>query len=164
MIENRRFMPHWPLPDYIFVPGTNPHPKKDGGHMEGLPEPVAPPVDRSAPQNNEFLRFALDLYNHQYFWESHVYFEAIWNAHKRLGSEAEFCKGFIKLGAAGVKFGIDQKISAQGHLERAKELFQIVQRDEGDYFLGFDIKNILQKIDEALTNDLRCFEIYPGWD
>lgn len=132
--------------------------------MEGLAEPEATPVEHLRPQNNEFLRYALDLYNHEYFWESHVYFEALWNAHKRTGSEAEFFKGFIKLGAAGVKLTIDQEVSARGHFERARELFLVVQKDEGDNFLGFDIKNIIQKIDEALAGKLVCFEIYPGWD
>ncbi len=132
--------------------------------MEGMAEPVATPVDRSNPQKSDFLRYALDLYNHHYFWESHVYFEALWNAHQRMGSEAEFFKGFIKLGAAGVKLTIDQEVSARGHFERAKELFLVVQKDEGDFFLGFDIKNIIQKIDEELKGKIECFEIYPGWD
>lgn len=157
-------MPGWALPAYIFVPGSNAHPKKDGGHMEGLAEPVATPVNRSGPQNNEFLRFALDLYNNQYFWESHVYFEALWNAHHRAGSEAEFFKGLIKLGAAGVKLTIGQEISAKGHFERAKELFLVVIQEEGESFLGFDIKELIKKIDETLAGDLKCFEIYPSWD
>lgn len=156
-------MPDWPLPAYIFVPGSNPHPKKEGGHMEALPEPVATPVERLKPQENEFLRFAVDLYNHHYFWESHVYFEALWNAHNRSGSEAEMFKGFIKLGAAGVKLTIDQDISARGHFERAKELFLEVQEKEGDSFLGFNIKEIIQRIEKTLSDNLFCFEIYPDW-
>lgn len=164
MKKNRRLMPAWPLPAYIFVPGSNAHPKKDGGHMEGLAEPVATPVNRSKPENNEFLRFALDLYNNQYFWESHVYFEALWNAHQRVGSEAEFFKGLIKLGAAGVKLTIGQEVSARGHFERAKELFLVLLNDEGDSFLGFDLKDLIKNIDETLATKLNCFEIYPSWD
>lgn len=156
-------MPAWPLPDYIFVPGANPHPKKSGGHMEGLGDPVAGPIDRNHPESNEFLRFALDLYNHGYFWESHVYFEALWNAHGRTGSMADFLKGFIKLGAAGVKITIDQKVSAKGHFERARELFVDVMKSEGENFLGFDLKDIIGKIDETLDSEIACFKIYPGW-
>lgn len=165
MNKSRRLIPDWPLPAYIFVPGNNPHPKKEGGHMEGLPEPVATPIDLQGPGKSEFLRFAVDLYNQGYFWESHVYFEALWNAHGRQGSVADFFKGFIKLGAAGVKLNIDQEVAARGHFERAKELFEGVMKDEGDSFLGFDLKKINASIDLMLENGkLQCFEIYPDWD
>src|SRR5689334_15901904 len=95
-----RFIPTWPFPSYIFIPGVNPHPKKTGGHSHGEPEPKSEPLDLQKPQDSQFLRFSLDLYNYGYFWESHVYFEALWNAHGRQGSVADFLKGMIKLSAA----------------------------------------------------------------
>ncbi len=121
-----RYLPSLPLPKYKFVPGQNPHPKKNGGHMEGEKDPVALPVDIHHPESNESLRYAIDLFNHEFYWESHVYFEALWNAHGRVGSTADFFKGMIKLGAAGVKADINQVIAAKAHLERAKELFSEV--------------------------------------
>ena len=110
-------------------------------------EPVAPAIDLAHPEDSEFLNHSLNLYNHGYYWESHVYFEALWNAHGRTGSVADFLKGMIKLGAAGVKFQIQQPENAKVHLIRAQELFSQVLKDEGVQFLGFDLNDIIQNID-----------------
>lgn len=158
-----RLIPDWPFPKYIFVPGINPHPKKSGGHMEGEGDPVAPPIDHKLPQENKFLRYSLDLYNHGYFWESHVYFEALWNAHQRAGSTADFLKGMIKLGAAGVKMAIDQKAAAMGHLERGKELFMLVRTQEGKSFLGFDLDQIIIEIEQAIKSQNVPKNVFPEW-
>jgi hypothetical protein len=160
----KRYHPEKSFPDYIFVPGKNPHPKKSGGHMEGEAEPVAPALDELKPGESEFLRYSLDLFNHGYFWESHVYFEALWNAHGREGNVADFLKGMIKLAAAGVKLAIDQREHARGHYERAAELFQKVMTEEGPYFLGFHLESLLQNITRTLAHDLSSFEVHPSWE
>lgn len=159
-MKNLRYAPDWDFPDYVFVPGENPHPKKSGGHMEGEGDPVAEPIDTDHPEKSRFLRYSLDLYNHGYFWESHVYFESLWNAHHRKGSVADFLKGMIKLGAAGVKIKIDQKVAAHGHFQRAKELFESVRNAEGPRFLGFDLDQLIENSSTALT----CFEVHPSWE
>lgn len=110
-------------------------------------DPIASPIDPAHPQNSEILKYSLDLYNFSYYWESHVYFEALWNAHGRKGSIADFLKGMIKLGAAGVKYSINQVENGKEHLIRAKELFSGVMAVEGRIFLGFDLADIIQKID-----------------
>ncbi len=163
-MTKRRYLPLRELPSYIFVPGKNPHPKKAGGHMEGEADPASAPLDPLNPGQNEFLRYSLDLYNHGYYWESHVYLEALWNAHQREGSIADFLKAFIKLSAAGVKINIDQKTSAIGHFERARELLLKVMGQEGSEFLGFDLRGILSQIDRTLTSDPACFEVHPIWE
>lgn len=138
-----------PFPAYVFIPGVNPHPKKEGGYRYDKDEPIAPPIDLAHPQESEFLKYSLDLFNYSYYWESHVYFEALWNAHGRTGSVADFLKAMIKLAAAGVKFSINQVENGQDHLIRAKELFSGVMQTEGRFFLGFDLADIIQKIDPA---------------
>lgn len=141
-----RYMPAWPLPTYVFVPGANPHPKKSGGHMEGQGDPVAPAIDAKRPETSDHLRFALDLFNHGYYWESHVYFEALWNAHGRTGAVADLLKAFIKLGAAGVKVSIGQAVTAEAHVERARELIRSVRSACGDSLLGFDLAALEQEL------------------
>jgi len=91
------------FPSYVFIPGQNPHPKKEGGHMEGKSEPIAAPLDLEHPETSPEFCYGIDLFNHRYYWESHVYFEALWNAHRRHGVVADFLKALIKLSAAGVK-------------------------------------------------------------
>ena len=164
VMKKRRYLPLRHFPSYIFIPGKNPHPKKPGGHMEGEGDPASDPLDPQIPGQNDFLRYSLDLYNHGYFWESHVYLEALWNAHKREGAVADFLKALIKLSAAGVKINIDQKESAIGHFERARELFLKVTEEEGPVFLGFDITSILSQIDRTLISDPVCFEVHPSWE
>jgi hypothetical protein len=135
------------FPPYIFIPGLNPHPKKEGGYRFEQAEPVAEMIDLAHPEKSEFLQHSLNLYNNGYYWESHVYFEALWNAHSRVGSVADFFKAMIKLGAAGVKLSIHQPDQAKVHLIRAQELFTHVMKDEGPQFLGFDLREIIQNID-----------------
>lgn len=163
MKHNDRLIPEWPFPLYVFIPGENPHPKKSGGHMEGVGDPVTQTLDVTHPEQSDFLRFSLDLYNHEYFWESHVYFEALWNAHGRVGSVADFLKGMIKLGAAGVKIKINQRPSAVDHFMRAKELFSIVKAVEGTNFLGFDLNQLILDIDQTMNTKEMKLTVYPSW-
>jgi uncharacterized protein len=155
---SKRYLPDRAFPSYVFIPGENPHPKKVGGHMEGQADPVATPIDPQAPEKNEYLRYSLDLLNHEYFWESHVYFEALWNAHGRVGPIAEFLKALIKLGAAGVKRSIGQKEAASGHCDRACELLNVVRHQVGDDFLGFDLKSLIDSISRGFLT------AHPSWD
>ena len=130
-------------------------------HLTG--EPVAHQIDLSHPETSDFLRFALDLYNHHYFWESHVYFEALWNSHGRQGVISDFLKGMIKLGAAGVKISINQNQAAMGHFTRGKELFSSVSEKEGGIFLGFDLAKIIAAIESKSETNLEDFTIFPLW-
>jgi hypothetical protein len=161
MTNKPRLIPDWPFPPYLFIPGKNPHPKKSGGHMEGQPDPHADTLDVNTPLKNRTYLYAIDLYNHDYFWESHVYFEALWNAHGRQGSVADFLKGLIKLGAAGVKVQIGQAKHAQEHFERALELFEAVEKAEGNKFLGFDLHDLKIKTRDAISEGLTSFVLSP---
>ncbi len=125
--------------------------------MEGQGDPVALPIDPLHPEKSRFFCYGLDLYNHGYYWESHVYFESLWNAHGRKGSVADFLKGLIKLGAAGVKLKVGQPTAAAGHFDRARELFTEVRKKDGDEFLGMDLK----QLSEANNDDL--LYLMPRW-
>jgi hypothetical protein len=92
-----------------------------------------------------------------------VYFEALWNAHGRKGSAADFFKGLIKVGAAGVKRSLDQRTHAEEHLERATELFKSVRTIEGEYFLGFHLETLLQQLQSIPGSDMFSVEVYPEW-
>ncbi|GEM_PF-3167816 len=117
-----RYAPERSFPSYAFTPGKNIHPNKEGGHSFGLDEIIS---SKLSLNNNDYL-FAIDLMNHQYYWEAHVYLEAIWNAHKRKGPEASFCKGLIKMSAGALKFKLNSMPSFEGHLDRAIELFESI--------------------------------------
>jgi hypothetical protein len=151
------------LPPYQFVPGLNPHPKKSGGHMEGESDPQCEPINRQSPFESEILRYGLDLFNSGHYWEAHVYFEALWNAHGRTGSEALFFQGLIKISAAFLKLKLGQSDLYRQHLERAKELFELILSREEIDFLGFHLPNIIQEIEEAMVTKGVTFEVHPRW-
>lgn len=168
--NEKRYLPHWPLPPYAFVPGKNPHPLKPDGHMYSSGEPSTVALSEKSPQECEFLRYSLDLFNYEYFWESHVYLEALWNAHHRKGPVADFFKAIIKLSAAGVKVKLNQINAAIGHLDRALELLNDVKKLKNDLFLGFslekletDIKEQINIISNQDSINTLVIKLHPRW-
>jgi len=99
-----RLAPSQQFPPYMHDPGKTPHPyRHEDGHSHGQPEPTVSPLDPAAPLDSEAYLYGFDLFNHGYFWESHVWWEALWHAHGRKGDVAELLRALIRLAAAGVK-------------------------------------------------------------
>ena len=155
------------LPPYAFTPGVNPHPyKSEQGHMYGQEEPKVKKIDQTHWQSNQDYLYALDLLNHGYFWESHVWFEALWNEHGRNSLIATLMKAFIKVAAAGVKARQGKQQASLGHLKRAKELFSLSLKHS---LLGFKIQSItieIEKVEKELEEFIadkhrqsRCFHL-----
>ncbi|WP_127715821.1 DUF309 domain-containing protein [Halobacteriovorax sp. HLS] len=141
-----RYCPVRELPAYAFRPGQHTHPNKEGGHSFGNSE-----VHSSALsiENPDFL-YAIDLFNHDYYWEAHVYLEAIWNFHKRVGPEAIFCKALIKICAAALKEEISaDDESARGHFERAIELVNQLDESPIKNFSKVKILDLIKKRQNA---------------
>ncbi len=112
------------FPPYSYVPGSGtPHPVSDPqGHMYGLAEPRVSPLNPDRWQENETFLYAIDLFNHGYFWEAHEAWEALWHAVGRTGTEAKFLKGLIKIAAAGVKQLEDNASGVRRHSRRAIDI------------------------------------------
>jgi hypothetical protein len=118
-----RYCPHRPLPPYSYVTGLSPHPTGDPrGHSFGHVEPAAKPLDPVSWQTNENYLYAIDLFNHGFYWEAHEAWEALWHAAGRRGPTADFLKGLIKLAAAGVKAREGRVAGVRQHALRAAEL------------------------------------------
>jgi hypothetical protein len=140
-----RYCPERELPLYAFRPGINPHPNKEGGHQYQRPEPSPTKLVKSNP---DFL-YAIDLYNDGYFWEAHIFLEAIWNYHKRIGNEADFCKALIKLSAGSLKREINQDPQAMQHFKSAKEIIESI---EGYDFNFLNKEELLEVINSCMIN------------
>lgn len=155
-----RLCPWRDFPEYAFIPGKHIHPNKPGGHSFESEALITTKIDEKRPWLSEELGFALDLYHAGYFWESHVYLEAIWNAHERIGAVADLMKALIKLSAAGVKFELGQGPAAHGHLTRALELFRGLSDDQ----LGIDLRQLTRKIEVILENkSAELPAVDPNW-
>lgn len=126
--------------------------------MEGESDPVVPPINRQSPEKDTCLRYAIDLYHYGYYWESHVYLEALWNAEGRKGDVADFFKALIKLCAAGLKLRLEQKLSAEDHLHRALELIQQIRKSQGNSLLGFDLEQLAKNLPQGPLPP-----IFPDW-
>jgi len=140
---NKQYCPERQLPDYAFIPGLNPHPFKEGGHWFGEEEPIAKTIDDENPLSNKDYCYALDLINYEFYWEAHVYLEALWNAHKRSGPIAEFLKAIIICCAGEVKRIKGQNTAAEAHHKRAHELITLLIKDHQE-ILGLKLLEMLK--------------------
>jgi uncharacterized protein len=136
-----------PFPPYSYVPGSGtPHPVSNAqGHMYGVREELQSPLDPAKWQASETYLYAIDLFNHGYYWEAHEAWEALWHAAGHRGQVADFLKGLIKLAAAGVKFREGNPAGVRRHLQRGQELLRSVNKKQ---FAGLDIESIIAQTDE----------------
>src|SRR5947208_538299 len=124
-----RYCPDRPLPPYSYVPGLSPHPISDPqGHSFGANHPPAQPLDEPSYVNNKTYLYAIDLFNHGFYWEAHEEWESLWHAAGRSGPIADYLKGLIKLAAAGVKLREGRFAGVKQHAQRSAELLEIAGR------------------------------------
>lgn len=145
---------HLPLPPYSYVPGHAPHPVSDPrGHMYGVQhEPVAPLRLDAWRESTPYL-FAVDLFNHGYYWEAHEAWESLWHAAGRRGVVANWLKTLIKLAAAGVKAREGNRRGVRRHAARADELLQLVRAEmPAKTARGGGV--VIRQLEESI-NDLR---------
>jgi hypothetical protein len=143
-----RYCPSRPLPPYSYVTGLFPHPTRDErGHSFGLHEPSPAPLAEGTYRENEVYAYALDLFNHGFYWEAHEAWESLWHAAGRRGRTADFLKGLIKLAAGGVKAREGRSAGVKQHGERAVELFSGVRAaagEQADFFLGLELASLIR--------------------
>jgi len=148
-----RYCPERELPPYSYVPGLFPHPTSDPrGHSFGQQEPPAAALDETSFQDNATYRFALDLFNHGFYWEAHEEWESLWHACGRHGPAADYLKGLIKLAAAGVKMREGRPGGTRRHAVRAAELFRHVSDTaRGGMVFGLSLPLLIAAAEQVLV-------------
>lgn len=154
----QRYVPQIPFPRYAFVPGQHPHPVTDprGHSFERRSSPHSR-LDPHAPLKSPTYLFAIDLFNHGYYWEAHEAWEELWVAAGRQGEVADFLKGLIKLAAAGVKCREGQLAGVERHARRALELFHNLQcqhPEAGFRFGGFAVEQLIEEVQLLLKHPI----------
>lgn len=137
------------FPNYAHRPGKTTHPNQEGGHSYQKSEPVTEELNAENYRDHEIYLFGLDLYNHQYFWEAHVYWEACWHKVGRKGTVANFLKSLILLSAGRLKDLLNQPEPASTHWLRSVELLESV---DSSSFMGIDtdkLKRDIEKLRES---------------
>ena len=144
-----RYAPGRPFPPYIFTPGgKHPHPEKNGGYHGDQKPGLTAPLDSTNQATHPDYLYSLDLFNHHYYWEAHVWLEALWNELGRKGDAADFLKALIKLCAARIKE------EGNNHLSRARELLGKLPPN----FLGLDVVSLLNTLEEGVCPRLLRIE------
>jgi uncharacterized protein len=125
---NPRYCPQRELPPYSYVPGGGwPHPTRDERGHSFCRQELAAPLDEANWRENDTWLFAIDLFNHGYYWEAHEAWESLWHACGRTGPVADLLKGLIKLAAAGVKSREGRPKGVKQHAARSLELLNAAQ-------------------------------------
>ena len=142
-----RYCPERPLPPYTYVPGVNPHPtSEERGHSYGHGEPAVQALAEDSYRANAAYLYAIDLFNHGYYWEAHEAWESLWHAAGRAGPTADFLKGLIKLAAAGVKLKEGRMEGVRRHVARAVELLTAASSATGQATMfGVEVQRLVDK-------------------
>jgi hypothetical protein len=127
-----------------------PHPLSDPtGHRCGEHDDPAMLLTDAAWQTNETWLWAIDLFNHGYYWEAHEAWEGLWHTAGQRGDAADFLKGLIKLAAAGVKSREGNAAGVRRHAIRAGELLAPFR---GTVQFGLNVNELLVAT-EAIGRD-----------
>ena len=107
---------NFPLPGYQYIPGQTKRPGDDMGpaHIHDCSQVNAQITAQNWFKSPAFV-YALDLFNAQYWWETHEVLELIWIETGKTTNSALFIQGIIQVAAALVK-------NKQGNLAAALRL------------------------------------------
>ncbi len=139
-----------PFPAYRFIPGNNPHPRRNSqGHSFRCPEPSPTPCRPEDWFQSEDYRFGIDLYNFAYWWECHEVFEGFWHAVGRKTEQGLFFQALIHLAAANLK-------RHTRHLSAAENLLRTSHRKfygMPPFYMGLDIADLMNRLDAQIATE-----------
>lgn len=141
-----------PLPPYRFVPGESPHPTRDpAGHS--FRDPAGPPVAWRPEEWRQLERWlwAVDLFNHGYWWESHEALEELWHAAGRTTPPARFVQALIHLSAACLNRHRGHGAAARRQAARAVRGLRAA-RTLGPIVMGVDVAALAVEVARAFSD------------
>ena len=144
-----RLEPTLALPRYRYVPGVLPHPFRDPDghdHLNRVPLPEPAWTAGRPWRTNRHHRYALDLFENRFYWESHEVWEAVWLLLPRPSPERELIQALIQVAAATLKRHMGS-VRAPGTLTaRARTRLQRA-RAAGPVVCGVQIDRMLAQLD-----------------
>ncbi len=142
--------PRWPrysplpFPPYRFVPGFNPHPRRDPrGHAYGTPETPPPRVPVERWRENAVYLHGIDLYNYAYWWECHEALEGLWHLTGHTGPEAAFLQGVIQVAAAHLQRHLG---SAAGARRLGRDAVERLESLGATSYMGVDLPPFIRAV------------------
>jgi hypothetical protein len=150
------------LPAYRFVPGKAPHPNRDpGGHSFGDEAPVSRPWRIEDWREIEEYLWAVDLFNAEYWWESHEALEALWHAAGRTTAPARFVQSLVHLSAACLNRRRGHPEAAQRQAARAVRGLRAARGAaaltaagrSGSVVMGIDLDRLILDVEHSFASD-----------
>lgn len=136
-----------PLPAYRFIPGRRPHPTRSSkGHSYHAPK-ISDKLDPADWTSCESYLFAVDLFNHRYFWEAHETLEPLWLDAGRDSPTGVFLQGLIKVSAALLKHSMGNMDGAGSHAADGGDML----RSMDGVFLGIDGADLADQVGNFIT-------------
>jgi hypothetical protein len=142
-----RYASHVALPPYRYIPGLNPHPRRDPrGHQYGRVEAPVAFTPASEWRRNETYRHGVDLFNHAYFWEAHEAWEGLWHAAVSDATCRDYLKGMIQCAGAMLKHHASDGELGHSLARSALALLAPIERASPDgRYMGVDLRSWLPR-------------------
>ena len=149
-----RYRPRYtkrPFPEYRFVPGKAPHPTRDPDGHSYNKTAVQLGIFKSGDwQSCDEYLYGIDLFNHEYWWESHEALEAVWVAAGRRTETGFFIQGLIHIAVAHLKWfqgfhDTASRMASEG-LEKMKSIKGI--------YMGIDIGAFRSDVKEYFAGNI----------
>ena len=147
-----RYCPDLPLPAYKYIPGKGP---KDE-HRQDIPQIKMADLPPERWKENQAYLYGIDLYHHDYFYEAHEVWEALWHKVGHHTDQGKFLKAMIQLAAARLKISMGQEAPARRLLSSLRRLLgEILQKSPTSHWMGIDLKNLLDVCEEKSFEKVR---------
>jgi hypothetical protein len=150
------------LPAYRFVPGDAPHPTRDPeGHSFGKGVPASRSWRPEDWRELEEWLWAVDLFNAEYWWESHEALETLWHAAGRTTTSARFAQALVHLSAACLNRRRGHLAAAQRQAARAVRGLRAARALRGlsaagssrAFVMGIDVERLIGDIQRSFASD-----------
>lgn len=157
--ENRayRLVPEREFPPYKFIQGKSlVHPNKKGGYRFNIPEPSVESKDLNNFLSNPDFLYSIDLFNHKYYWEAHVWFEAFWMSSAENTENKALFKALILICAAAIKNELEYYDIAEKQFIKAQKLIDTIKLNFNINTLAFD--KFFENYIQTKEHQFLCFE------
>ncbi len=97
--------------------------------------------------------YAVDLYNHGYWWEAHEQIERLWRTQPRTSEPARFLQALIKLCAAVLNRALGKQRPARSQAVSAADTLDDLAVSGSRTFMGIEIASLASAIRRWASNE-----------
>ncbi len=138
-----------PLPAYRHLPFRNPHPFLDrDGHSYGEVLTPSACFDTENWRVHEDYLYAVDLFNHGFWWEAHERLKQVSIGAGRESATGRFVEGLIQVAAALLKLYMNEPAPARTLADLG---LKNLRRAERNPYLGIDAASLQDAVNKALA-------------